>query len=169
MLCSLWRLPHNWYCFSTADCFLRATRAFSHVLLRPQEMLTDESRDNMHSRANTSKRAHSFTYTTRLSLPLPGVSEKNMLSSSACFDWSQAKLFFFFFPFLSATAAFPPTLQHHPSNPIQFFFPLSSFPKWMSSSIPTLPPPQLASVTPGQTSAKAPRFCLFKYLICKQS
>lgn len=112
-------MSHSSCCFGTADCFSRATGAFSHILPRPRETLTDEPRSN--ARTHVSTRARRLTH-SRLSLLLPGVSEKTRRPLPR-FDWSQAKHFSSPFLFTAAAAFFSHPSPPPPPKPVFFFFP----------------------------------------------
>lgn len=116
-------VSHSSCCFGTADCFSRATGAFSHILPRPRETLTDEPRSN--ARTHVSTRARRLTH-SRLSLLLPGVSEKTRRPPPR-FDWSQAKHFFLPLPLHCRRCFFLPPFTT--TTPQTCFFFLSSFRK----------------------------------------
>ena len=158
------RLTRNWYCFSTAGCFFTSHEGLLHILPRPQEMLTDEPHDNVRTRVNTRTRTH---IPKRLSPLLPGVSEKTRRPPPPALIGAKRCIFFSPLPLRRCCFSSHPSPLLPPLHPTLFFF-LSSFRKWMSSSIPFLPPPQLPMSPPGKPQPK-PRFCLFKYLICKLS
>lgn len=131
--------------------------------MRPQKTLTDEPRNNAHTRTHTHARMH-----VRPSVNAAAwrKQKKNTLPSSTRFDWNQAKHFYTHFV-STAADAFPPTTPPPLHSPCCFFFLVSDMnviiqPLLPSASAPTITP------SPGQNSAEAPLFRLFKYLICKQ-
>lgn len=153
MLSSPWRLLQYSGLLSTSHKGLHS---------QPQEKRTDEPNNNVHM-------LHPYTHShTQTSVTAAAKRKrKNMPPSSTRFDWSQAKHFFSPPSSLPLLLFLPPvTTTTPPPNPVFFF--LSSFRKWMSSSILFLPPPQLRS-HPRANLSWSPWFCLFKYLICKQS